>query len=216
MEENNLQIIYRMRGCMHAKSLQSCSVLCGPMDYSPLGSSVHRILQARRLEWVAISSCRGSSRPRDWISDSCVSCIGGQVLYYKCHLGSPSEGLIPPNYKKLIQLNQLNQHSVVSDSLQLHGLYTVHGILQARILEWIAFPFSRGSSQPRDRTQVSRIAGGFITSWATRDANSIAKANKKPMKLKPNQKKQKFTLKMDISLKKTCKYPSVWKSAQHH
>ena len=32
--------------------------------------------------------------------------------------------------------------------------YTVHGILQARILEWVAFPFSRGSSQPRDRTQV--------------------------------------------------------------
>ena len=44
--------------------------------------------------------------------------------------------------------------------------YTVHGILQARILEWVAFPFSRGSSQPRDRTQVSHIAGGFFTSWA--------------------------------------------------
>ena len=39
----------------------------------------------------------------------------------------------------------------------------VHGILQARILEWVAFPFSRGSSQPRDRTQVSLIAGGFFT-----------------------------------------------------
>ena len=41
---------------------------------------------------------------------------------------------------------------------------TVHGILQARILEWVAFPFSRGSSQPRDQTQVSRIADGFFTS----------------------------------------------------
>ena len=41
---------------------------------------------------------------------------------------------------------------------------TVHGILQARILEWVAFPFSRGSSQPRDRTQVSHIAGRFFTS----------------------------------------------------
>ena len=41
---------------------------------------------------------------------------------------------------------------------------TIHGILQARILEWIAFPFSGGSSQPRDRTQVSHIAGGFFTS----------------------------------------------------
>ena len=41
--------------------------------------------------------------------------------------------------------------------------YIVHGILQARILGWVAFPFSRGSSQPRDRTQVSGIAGGFFT-----------------------------------------------------
>ena len=52
--------------------------------------------------------------------------------------------------------------------------YTVHGILQARILEWVAFPFSRGSSQPRDRTQVSHIAGGFFTSWVTREATSEA------------------------------------------
>ena len=48
---------------------------------------------------------------------------------------------------------------------------TVHGILQARILEWVAFPFSRGYSQPRDCTQVSRIGGGFLTSWATRAAH---------------------------------------------
>ena len=41
--------------------------------------------------------------------------------------------------------------------------YTVHGILQARILEWVAFPFSRESSQPRDRTQVPHIAGRFFT-----------------------------------------------------
>ena len=43
-------------------------------------------------------------------------------------------------------------------------------ILQARTLEWVAFPFSRGSSQARDWTQVSRIAGGFFTSWTTREA----------------------------------------------
>ena len=42
--------------------------------------------------------------------------------------------------------------------------YTAHGILQARILEWVESPFSRGSFQPRDRTQVSRIAGRFFTS----------------------------------------------------
>ena len=50
-----------------------------------------------------------------------------------------------------------------------HGL--VHGILQARIVEWVAFPFSRGSSQPRDWTQVSHIAVWFFTSWATTEAN---------------------------------------------
>ena len=100
-------------------------------------------------------------------------------------------------------------HSVVSNSLPPHGLYTVHGILQARILEWVAVPFSRGSSQPkvqitspalqadslpaepqespripewiaysfsgrsswpRNWTGVSCIAGGFFTSWATREA----------------------------------------------
>ena len=48
--------------------------------------------------------------------------------------------------------------------------YTVHGILRARILERVAFPFSRESSQPRDWTQVSCIAGGCFTSWATREA----------------------------------------------
>ena len=41
--------------------------------------------------------------------------------------------------------------------------YIVHGILQARILEWVTFPFSRGSSQTRDQTQVSHTAGGFFT-----------------------------------------------------
>ena len=64
------------------------------------------------------------------------------------------------NLKKRDEVSE--DHSVVSDSLWYHGLY----ILQARILEWGAFPFSKGSSQHRDWTQVSSIAGGFFTSWA--------------------------------------------------
>ena len=48
---------------MHAKLLQSCLTLFNPMDYSPPGSSVHGILQARLLEWVAIPFSRGSSYP---------------------------------------------------------------------------------------------------------------------------------------------------------
>ena len=58
--------------------------------------------------------------------------------------------------------------SVESTSLWPH---TVHGILQVRILEWVAFPFSRGSSQPRYWTGVSCPAGRFFTSWATREAH---------------------------------------------
>ena len=50
--------------------------------------------------------------------------------------------------------------------------YTIHGTLQARTLEWVAFPFSRGSSYPKDQTQVSHTAGRFFTSWATRKAKN--------------------------------------------
>ena len=61
------------------------------------------------------------------------------------------------------QVKESESHSVMSDTLCDPMDYTVRGILQARILEWVAFPFSRGSSQPRDQTQVSRIAGRFFT-----------------------------------------------------
>ena len=56
-----------------------CPTLCDPMDYSLTGSSVHGILQARILQWVAISFSRGSSWPRD---QTHISCIGRQILYH--------------------------------------------------------------------------------------------------------------------------------------
>ena len=68
--------------------------------------------------------------------------------------------------------------SVMSDSFRPHGLYVAcqaplsMGILQARILEWVAMPSSRGSCQPRDWTPVSCIAGEFITVWVTREAKN--------------------------------------------
>ena len=67
---------------MHAKSLQSCLPLCNPVVCRPPGSSVHRILQARILEWVAMPFSRESSQPRDWTRISYVSCTGRQVLYH--------------------------------------------------------------------------------------------------------------------------------------
>ena len=62
-----------------------CSVMLEslwPMDCSLPGSSVHRISQARTLEWAAISSSRGTSQPRDWTQVSCASCTGRRVLYH--------------------------------------------------------------------------------------------------------------------------------------
>ena len=68
---------------------QSYPTLCSPVDCSPPGSSVHGILQARVLEWVAISFSRGSPRPRDRTCVPCVSCIGRWILSQLGHRGSP-------------------------------------------------------------------------------------------------------------------------------
>ena len=139
---------------------QSCLTLWAPKNSSPPGSLVHGIIQARILEWVAICSSRGSSVPRDptWIS--CGFCIGRQILYHW-------EG-------SHIDTKRSEICSVVSNSLR---------ILQARILEWVAFPFSRGSSQPRDRTQFSRIAGGFFTSWATAKSKNTGMDSLSPLQV---------------------------------
>ena len=71
---------------MHTLSLQLCLTLCHPVDCSPLGSSVHRILQARTLAWVAMPACRGSSRSRVWTLVSYV------YLYWQAN----SLPLVPP------------------------------------------------------------------------------------------------------------------------
>ena len=52
--------------------------------------------------------------------------------------------------------------------------YTARGILRARVLEWVAIPFSSGSAQPRDGTQVSHTAGGFFTVWAAKEAQTVS------------------------------------------
>ena len=71
-------------------------------------------------------------------------------------------------FRKKVRMKVTQSCLTLGDPMEIpHGIHTVHGILQVRILEWVAFPFSGGSSQPRDQTHVSRIAGGFFTSWAT-------------------------------------------------
>ena len=72
---------YGVRVCVRAKSLQSCLTLCNPISCILPGSSIHGILQARILEWVAFPFSRRSSQPRDRTHVSYVSCIGRWVLY---------------------------------------------------------------------------------------------------------------------------------------
>ena len=73
-------IIYMQ--CMGAKLPQSCPTLRNPMNCNLPGSSVHGILQAGILEWVATSSSRGPSWPRGWTHASYISCTGRRVLYH--------------------------------------------------------------------------------------------------------------------------------------
>ena len=139
------------------------------MDCSPPGSSVHGILQARILEWVVMPSSRGSSQPRDWTQ---VSGIAGK--FFAVWVTREAQWQMKWSGLKVAQ-SCLTLCDYMDCSLPGSS---VHRILQARILEWVAVPFSRRSSQPRNSTQVSCIAGEFFTVWATREAQSIFYASK--------------------------------------
>ena len=67
-------------GCVHAQLLQSCPTLCNPMDCSLPGPSVHGILQARILEWVAMPSSRGSSQPKDEPTSPASPALAGRFF----------------------------------------------------------------------------------------------------------------------------------------
>ena len=85
------------------------------------------------------------------------------------HARPPCPSPTPWAYSNLCPSSQWC-HPAISSSVVPSSSFSVHGIHQARILEWVVYPFARGSFQPRDRTQVSWIAGGFLTISATREA----------------------------------------------
>ena len=133
----------------HVKVTQSRPTLCDPMDYTADG-----ILSARILEWEAIPFSSRASQPSD------------QALV-----------------SHTIQLKLKSQHTIVvllvtqlctmCDTVDCSPTgCSVHGILQSSILEWVVIPFFRGSSQPRDWTQVSCTAGKFFILRATREGHS--------------------------------------------
>ena len=121
--------------CLVAKL---CPALFDPVDCDPPGSSVHGTSEARRLEWIAISFSRASSPPK-------------ALLHWQA-------GSLPLRHQRTVKVAQL------CPTLCNPMDYRVHGILQSRRLEWVAFLFSRGSPQPRNWTGLSHIAGGFLTS----------------------------------------------------
>ena len=128
------------------KVAQLCPTLCDPVDYT-----VYGILQPRILEWVVIPFSRGSSQPRD-----------------RTQVSHSAGGFLTTGPLVKVKVAQLCL--TLCNPMD----YTVHGILHSRILEWVAFPFSRESPQPRDRTRVSHIAGGFFTNWAIRETPSYS------------------------------------------
>ena len=104
---------------------------------------------------------------------TCLICISSYYSAYE-DIKNIINSFFPPLNKMSVSFSTKESESescsVVSYSLWPHGL--VQRILQAKILEWVAFPFSRESSQPRDWTEVFHIACGSFTSWATRETLS--------------------------------------------
>ena len=81
--------------------------------------------------------------------------------------------LVKPVSWERVRLKTIQSYPTVCDPVN----YTVHVIIQARILDWVVFPFSRVSSQPRDWTQVFHIAGGFFINWAMKEAENLYHAS---------------------------------------
>ena len=146
---------------------QSCPTLSDPMDCSPPGSSVCGIFQARVLEWgaIAFSSlimqlCLNLCNPMDCSipGSSVYGDYPGKNTRVGCHALLqgifPTQGSNPglPHWRQI--------------------LYSLSHQGSPRILKGVPYPFSRGSSQPRNWTGVSCIIGRFFTSWATREAPS--------------------------------------------
>ena len=195
-------LLFSCAAAAAAESLQSCPILCDPIDGSPLGSSVPGILQARILEWVAISfsnawkwkvKVKSLSRVRlfsiPWTSAYQAPPSMGfsrQEYWSGLPLPSPTHGLYSP-------WNSPGQNTEVGSLSLLQGIFPTLGsnpgfphcrwILyqlshkgSPGILEWGAYrgayTFSSRSSWPRNQTGVSCTAGRFCTNWAIREGLS--------------------------------------------
>ena len=150
------------------------------MDCSPPGSSVHGILQARILDWVAIPFSRGSSQPGIEPRSPALQADFYQLSYkgrLKVKVAQSCLTLLDPTD---CLWNSPSQNTGVGSLSLLQGIFPIQGsnpgllhckwILyqlshkgSPRILEWVVYTFSSGSSRPRNQTGVSCIAGRFFT-----------------------------------------------------
>ena len=124
---------------MPAQSLQLCPTLRSPTDRSPPGSCIHGILQARKLEWVAISSSRGSSLPLDWAWVSCIASrfftlwatrealtltnfLAHTYLFSERSPGKSPHPSSPPSLEKYIIMKAI---PAALEKSELYGTYTL-------------------------------------------------------------------------------------------
>ena len=130
---------------------QSCSTLCNPMDCRWPSSSVHEDSPGKNTG-VGCHALLQGIFPTQGLNPGLLHCR--QILYCLRHQGSPGVGVS--------EVAQSCPTLCDPMDCSLPGS-SIRGILQARVLEWVAVSFSRRSSQPRDRTRVSRIAGRRFT-----------------------------------------------------
>ena len=130
---------------LHAQSL-SCDWLCEPMDCSPPGSSVHGISHAGILEWLVISSCRGSSQPRD---QTFISCIAGRFFSAEPHCE------ISLNRLSSVQARSVSPWSLLLNSLTCHCSELVYHDFLCWIFSYGDSNFTSSASGQASRTTQS-------------------------------------------------------------
>ena len=167
--------------CVCVWSLCCVWFFANPMDHSPPGPSVHGISQARILEWAAISYSRASSWLRDQTTSLVSPAPAGRIFATAPHVINEWHSWAwnqASQYGHSVNIYWVTVRFCMVPSAEIQWWtkiftvinlvkfsFLVHGISQARILEWVTTPFSQGSPWPRDQTQVPSI--GRQIHWAS-------------------------------------------------
>ena len=155
--------------CVCAKSLQSCPTLCDSVDCSLSGSSVHGILQARILQWVAMPSSRGSSRPRDWTCVFYISCIEAGSL----SLALPGKPRTV-EYYSAVKINELLIHATIYISIK-RTLLSERSQTQVATFCVILFTWHSGRGKMIENRSV--VAGRILREQGVVDCKGITHGN---------------------------------------